>query len=164
MLDVGTSNGAHLVRAAMRCRTIVGFDQDATQLGHAAREIRMRGLGHAGIFAGDVTGTFPFRDRAFDVALFLDVIEHVVPRVAVLREIHRVLQDGGRLLVSAPNKNTRWRATLRDRFGEHWFSEPAAGEWLRELWRQGQRLRADELLAEVLGEELDFGVLAAEFV
>ena len=53
------------------------------------------------------------RDRVFDAVLFLDVIEHVEPRVAVLREIHRVLKDGGRLLVSAPNKNTRWRATLR---------------------------------------------------
>ena len=60
-----------------------------------------------------MTGTFPFRDRAFDVALFLDVIEHVVPRVAVLREIHRVLREGGRLLVSAPNRETRWRSTLR---------------------------------------------------
>ena len=113
VLDVGTSNGAHLVRAAMRCRTIVGFDQDTTQLAHAEREIRTRGLGHARVFAGDVTARFPFADKTFDVALFLDVIEHVVPRASVLREIHRVLRDGGRLLVSAPNRDTRWRATLR---------------------------------------------------
>jgi SAM-dependent methyltransferase len=113
VLDVGTSNGAHLVRAAVRCRAIVGFDYDATQLGHAAREIRARGLDHARVFAGDVTGAFPFRDGAFDAVLFLDVIEHVVPRAAVLREIRRVLRDDGRLLVSGPNRETRWRATLR---------------------------------------------------
>jgi SAM-dependent methyltransferase len=123
VLDVGTSNGAHLLRAAMRCRTVVGFDQDATQLGHAAREIRARALGHARVFVGDVTGTFPFRDGSFDVALFLDVIEHVVPRVTVLREIHRVLRDGGRLLVSAPNRETRWRTTLRAA-GLFAFSDP----------------------------------------
>ena len=58
---------------------------------------------------------------------------------------------------------TRWREHLRGRFGERWFARPEAGEWLVGLWRQGQRLRADELLAEVLGERLDFGVLAAEF-
>ena len=58
---------------------------------------------------------------------------------------------------------TRWRASLCERVGERWFTEPEAGEWLRGLWRQGQRLRADELLAEVLGVELDFAVLAAEF-
>ena len=72
-----------------------------------------RSSADAHVFAGDVTGSFPFRDRVFDAVLFLDVIEHVEPRVAVLREIHRVLKDDGRLLVSAPNKNTRWRATLR---------------------------------------------------
>jgi SAM-dependent methyltransferase len=113
VLDVGTSNGAHLLRAATRCRSIVGFDYDAAQLAHAAGEIRARGLGHARVFAGDVTGRFPFRDGAFDAVLFLDVIEHVEPRVAVLREIHRVLADDGRLLVSGPNRETRWRATLR---------------------------------------------------
>jgi hypothetical protein len=58
---------------------------------------------------------------------------------------------------------TRWRAHLRERFGERWFARPEAGEWLVGIWRQGQRLRADELLAEALGERLDFGVLVAEF-
>ena len=56
-----------------------------------------------------------------------------------------------------------WRRALVERFGEHWIAEPAAGEWLRGLWRNGQRLRADELLAETLGEQLDFTALAAEF-
>jgi hypothetical protein len=57
---------------------------------------------------------------------------------------------------------THWRRALRERFGTTWFASPEAGEWLRSLWRGGQRLGADELLAETLGEELDFGVLAAE--
>ena len=57
----------------------------------------------------------------------------------------------------------RWRSILRERFGERWFSEPAAGDWLQQLWRQGQRLRADELLLEASGEELDFEPLAAAF-
>jgi len=57
----------------------------------------------------------------------------------------------------------RWRAHLRERFGERWWAEPGVGEWLVGLWRQGQRLPADELLAERLGEELRFDALAAEF-
>jgi hypothetical protein len=56
-----------------------------------------------------------------------------------------------------------WRRALREHFGERWFADRAAGAWLRRLWAQGQRLRADELLAEMLGEELDFKPLAAEF-
>jgi hypothetical protein len=57
----------------------------------------------------------------------------------------------------------KWRAALRERFGENWFGEPAAGEWLVELWGQGQRLRADELADEMLGERLDLAELAEEF-
>ena len=57
---------------------------------------------------------------------------------------------------------TIWRRALRDRFGEQWFASAEAGEWLRGLWSQGQRLDADELLAETLGETLDLRVLAAE--
>src|SRR4029450_8342383 len=52
-------------------------------------------------------------ERSFDAALFFDVIEHLAPRVEVLREIFRVLKDDGRLLVSGPNRETRWRRTLR---------------------------------------------------
>jgi hypothetical protein len=55
-----------------------------------------------------------------------------------------------------------WRRSLRERFGERWFERPEAGEWLRELWSEGQRLGAEELAAEALDEELDFGALAAE--
>jgi SAM-dependent methyltransferase len=123
VLDVGCSNGAHLVRAAAACRSIVGFDYDLAQLGNAGREIRERGLGNARVFAWDITGAFPFPARAFDAVLFLDVIEHVVPRGAVLREIHRVLRDDGRLLVSGPNRETRWRRTLREA-GLFAFSDP----------------------------------------
>jgi hypothetical protein len=58
---------------------------------------------------------------------------------------------------------TSWRRALRDRFGEHWFESSEAGGWLGELWRQGQRLDASELVGQTLGEELDFRVLADEF-
>jgi hypothetical protein len=56
----------------------------------------------------------------------------------------------------------QWRRWLRDRFGERWFERREAGEWLRELWAQGQRLTAEELLADVLSEELEFGPLIEE--
>ena len=57
----------------------------------------------------------------------------------------------------------RWRDALRAQFGERWLREPAAGRWLAGLWREGQRLSADELLAATTGEELRFDVLAGEF-
>ena len=59
---------------------------------------------------------------------------------------------------------THWRRALRERFGDRWFERPEAGAWLDGLWRSGQRLDADELLAETLGEELDFEALSAELL
>jgi SAM-dependent methyltransferase len=113
VVDVGCANGAHTLVAARHCRRIVGFDHDVRHLAIARRTARERGLAHAHFFAWDVTRAFPFPDGAFDAALFLDVIEHLVPRVPVLREIHRVLAPGGRLLVSGPNRDTAWRRRLR---------------------------------------------------
>jgi hypothetical protein len=54
---------------------------------------------------------------------------------------------------------THLRRVLTDRYGEQWFDEREAGEFLKALWREGQRLSADELLAELTGEELDFSAL-----
>jgi hypothetical protein len=55
-----------------------------------------------------------------------------------------------------------WRRALHERFGDGWFESREAGDWLRELWGQGQRLDAEELLAETTGGEIDFGALASE--
>ena len=56
----------------------------------------------------------------------------------------------------------RVRAHLCKRFGPHWFVKPEAGGLLRELWSQGQRLNAGELLREIDGSRLDLASLAAE--
>lgn len=57
---------------------------------------------------------------------------------------------------------THLRAHLRERFGAQWFAQREAGDALRALWRDGQRLSAEELLGELTGAELDFGALIAD--
>ena len=47
------------------------------------------------------------------------------------------------------------RRFLREEFGHAWFARREAGSLLRELWNEGQRLDADEMLREVTGAELD---------
>ena len=56
----------------------------------------------------------------------------------------------------------RWRAALRERFGELWFEDRGAADWLRGLWRQGQGASGEELLAEATGERLTLSTLTAE--
>jgi hypothetical protein len=51
------------------------------------------------------------------------------------------------------------RAHLRERFGNAWFSRREAGSLLRELWAEGQKRTADELLREVTGETLELAAV-----
>jgi SAM-dependent methyltransferase len=49
---------------------------------------------------------FPFGDASFDVVLCCEIIEHLtVDPLAALREIERVLQPGGVLILTTPNVN-----------------------------------------------------------
>lgn len=114
VLDVGCANGAHTLSAATRAKRVFGIDYDVAQLKVAAAGARRAGLGNIHVFAWDLARVFPFGDAAFDVVLFLDVIEHLHARYQVLREICRVLKPDGRLLVSGPNRETTWRRRLRD--------------------------------------------------
>jgi glycosyltransferase involved in cell wall biosynthesis/SAM-dependent methyltransferase len=123
VLDVGCANGAHSLRAARACARVLGCDYDIRQLRVAADTARATGITTARFFAWDVTGGLPFADRSFDAVLFLDVIEHLDAPGAALREIARVLKDTGRLLVSGPNRDTRWRRRLRAA-GLFAFSDP----------------------------------------
>jgi hypothetical protein len=51
------------------------------------------------------------------------------------------------------------RAYLRERFGNAWFTRREAGSLLRELWAEGQKPTADELLREVTGEPLELAAI-----
>ena len=52
------------------------------------------------------------------------------------------------------------REHFRERFGSEWFADRKAGGMLRELWSDGHRLNADELLADVTGQELEMEAFA----
>ncbi|HLX19027.1 MAG TPA: hypothetical protein VKR23_02645 [Gaiellaceae bacterium] len=53
------------------------------------------------------------------------------------------------------------RGYLRERYGNAWFSRREAGSLLRELWNEGQKPTADEILQDVSGQGLDLDAVAA---
>jgi hypothetical protein len=54
------------------------------------------------------------------------------------------------------------RAFLREEFGRTWFTRREAGSLLRELWAEGQGLRADEILDELTGGEVELGAVGED--
>jgi SAM-dependent methyltransferase len=51
--------------------------------------------------------SLPFEDARFDLALSSQVIEHVLDAPAAMRELHRVLEPGARLVISTDNASNR---------------------------------------------------------
>jgi hypothetical protein len=52
------------------------------------------------------------------------------------------------------------RAFLKEKFGSKWFATREAGSLLRELWSEGQKMRAEEMLKEVTGSTLEMEAVA----
>ena len=76
----------------------------------------------------DITDCIPVMSDTYDTVIAMEVLEHTTDPFAALREIRRVMKDGGHLLASAPwnfrihgpqpdlwrfNQNT-WRLLLKD--------------------------------------------------
>lgn len=59
----------------------------------------------------------PFFDKTFDVVLLLDVLEHIEDDVSTIREAHRILKDGGFMLVLVPAFKFLWNE--HDILNEH---------------------------------------------
>ena len=52
------------------------------------------------------------------------------------------------------------RAYLREKFGNAWFTRKDAGSLIRELWSEGQKPTADEILQEVTGASIELEAVA----
>ena len=96
LLEIGCGEGANLHHLRGRGRLRVGVDFSHAKAAFAARHAEARAL------VGDGQ-RLPFADGVFDVVLVRDLLHHVRDRVRVLKEAHRVLAAGGRLLLIEPN-------------------------------------------------------------
>jgi len=75
----------------------------------------------------------PFADRTFDCALLAHALEHSPRPERLLREVWRVLADGGLLVVVVPNRHGSWSLSERTPFGT---GRPFTAKGLRALLRE----------------------------
>ncbi|MGD1057391.1 MAG: class I SAM-dependent methyltransferase [Solirubrobacteraceae bacterium] len=100
ILDAGCGSGRFMVELAKR-GTVTGVELSDTSVALAQR----RAIGE--VVAGSVL-EMPFPDANFDLAVSLDVIEHLQDDLAALREFRRVVAPGGALLVTVPAYQWLW--------------------------------------------------------
>ena len=101
ILDAGCGSGRNMVELARR-GTVTGLELATASLQAA----RARGAGD--VVPGSLDEPLPLGDAAFDLAVALDVLEHVEDDRAALRELARVLAPGGLLVVTVPQYAWLW--------------------------------------------------------
>jgi len=114
ILDVGCGIGTYVRRFRDFTPHVFGIDVSLPRLEEGSRSV-------SGLLAAKGE-RLPFKDAAFDVVVFNEVIEHVEDDRQTIHDALRVLKDGGRIVIYAPNRlypfethGVYWRG--RYRFG-----------------------------------------------
>lgn len=127
VLDAGCGPGLYAAELVARGARVTAFDASAEmvrlareRLGDAAT-VRVAGL--------DAPLDW-LADGSYDLAVMALVLHHLDDRVAALREVARVLRDGGRLVVSTTHPMSDWL-----RLGGGYFdSAPVEERWHEGTW------------------------------
>ena len=103
VLDIGSAWGYNVMALSVLGVVAIGMDLVAEQFPTgsriaAANDVPFRVLG------GDAAA-LPFEDGTFRSVTMVETFEHIfeADRLGVLRECHRVLEPGGRIVLSTPN-------------------------------------------------------------
>jgi ubiquinone/menaquinone biosynthesis C-methylase UbiE len=96
VLEVGGGTGVNLPFYPESVRTLTVIEPEPAMARRL--EPRLRGQAFTGALVGTSAEELPFPDATFDIAVSTLVLCTVTDQPRVLRELHRVLKPGGRLL------------------------------------------------------------------
>jgi SAM-dependent methyltransferase len=119
LLDVGCGSAVLLAKQASHVRYVAGLDASEIQVGMARKRLADRiAAGTAEIVLGDAMA-LPWKDGRFSVVCSLNCLKFVPDPAKALREMHRVLQAGGRLVLTIDKQVDKWgRSGEIDAFGQ----------------------------------------------
>src|SRR5690348_1897730 len=104
VLDAGCGPGLHAEQLAARGADVVGLDASQAMVDLARTRLGSR----ARVEQADLNARLPLADEEFDMVVCALAIHYVDDRAATLREFHRVLRPGGRVVFSTQHPTTDW--------------------------------------------------------
>lgn len=104
ILDAGSGFGQYVYRMSQICpdASLLGVDVKDEQIADCNNFFSKIGLGNRVKFAVADLTKFDSEDE-FDFILSVDVMEHIEDDVAVFKNFHKAMKEGGQLLISTPS-------------------------------------------------------------
>jgi SAM-dependent methyltransferase len=104
VLDVGSGNGYVLSRYASAGANVYGIDLTRTGIDLCRQRFALAGL--PGQFTVGSAEDLPFPSGSFDLVCSMGVLHHTPQTERAVREVHRVLRPGGKLIVMFYHRNS----------------------------------------------------------
>lgn len=97
ILDIGCSTGYFGAQLMKKGAKVTGIDISTKAIKEAKKvltEAKVVDLNE---------GKLPFKNKVFDSIIASELLEHLFQPINILKEAHRILKDGGELIISTPN-------------------------------------------------------------
>lgn len=114
-LEIGAGNGSTVLALCSRYDRLVATELSFVRM----RELQLlfKDTPKVEVLQNNLESEgLPFKNHEFDTISMIAVIEHLFDPVGALRECHRVLKPGGRVIVDTPNI-ARWTRRIKLLFG-----------------------------------------------
>ncbi len=110
--DIGCGNGRHLFPCAERCKNVIGIDISQNLLNIAKNKSKEKGLNNVDFIHANMV-KIPLKNDSVGTVLCIASLHNIKgreERLRSLKEIHRILKNGGRALISVWS---RWQDKYR---------------------------------------------------
>ncbi|MBW0275274.1 SAM-dependent methyltransferase [Nocardia sp. MH4] len=133
VLDAGCGPGLYVTDLLARGAHVIAVDASANMIDLARRHV----AGQITLRQHDLTDPlYWLSNNTVDIVLLALVIHYIDDRIALLRELHRVLRPGGYLIVSTSHPTADWLTAEGSYFDTGWVQQRWSCGITHRFWHQ----------------------------